>query len=363
MAKASKISSSSAGGFAALLEKSGYKISRIRRNQEVTGTVVSVSPTELMVDIGAKSEGVVSGRELSAVSDLVSKLSPGDKIDATVIFQENDAGQVVLSLRKLSGEKRWEELEEKKDNEEEIVVEAIEANRGGVVCDYFGLRGFLPANELAKTSKASGLIGKSLTVKVLEVDRNGNRIILSQKRPDAKELEEIKKQLAQVEIGQKLPGVVTAVLPFGLFVEVDAGKEGKLEGLVHVSEVAWEKTDDLSLMYKVGDKAEIIVVSKDEQSGRLALSIRQLLKDPFVESSAKFNKEEKITGTVAKVTPYGVYVTLEDGLEGMIHISKIPPNVSFNVGQSVDCNVDSVDAKNRKIALAPVVLEKPVLYR
>lgn len=373
--------------FAELFEASQNKVKSLRRNQEVVGTVVSVSPTEILIDVGAKSEGIVTGRELHAVSDLVAKIAIGDKVDATVISPENDAGQVVLSLRKLSGEKRWTELEDKKENNEDIEVIAQEVNRGGVICDFLGIRGFLPASQLAHSgvsastdfgetlpSKLEQLIGKNLSVRVIEVDRQSNRLILSQKTLDKKDLSRILSLLSKINIGEKLSGVVTAVLPFGIFVEVnlDETKDestsvssgtSKIEGLVHISELSWEKTDEPSTLFKVGDKVDVMVIAKDEETGRLNLSIKQLLRDPFEESAAKLNKDENVKGSVARITPYGVVVTLEDSLEGLIHISKIPPDLNLEVGQEIDCSVDSVDIKSRRITLVPVVRAKPILYR
>jgi ribosomal protein S1 len=356
--------------FADLFEASLKKAHSLRRNQEVVGTVVAVSPQEVLIDIGAKSEGIVVGRELSAVSDMVSKLSVGDKVDATVIFPENDAGQVVLSLRKLSGERRWTDLEEKKDNDEDIEVVALEVNRGGVICDYLGIRGFLPASQLSTApSKLSDLIGKNLSARVIEVDRTTNRLILSQKSPDKKDLTEVLKLLSKVKMGETVKGLISAVLPFGIFVEIDldsgAKAEGKtkLEGLVHVSEISWDKIDDPVKMFNVGDEVEVMVIAKDETSGRLNLSLKQLQEDPFAEISKKYTKEQEVSGPVAKVTPYGVFVTLEDNLDGLIHISKIPPDISFEVGQMVSCTVDSIDNKSRRIALVPIAKAKPILYR
>ncbi len=349
--------------FADLFAASASRVPTLRRNQEVTGTVVAVSPQEILIDVGAKSEGIVTGRELSAVSDLVSKISIGDRVDATVVFPENDAGQVVLSLRKLSGEKRWEELEEKCDSEDEIDVVAVEVNRGGVICDYLGIRGFLPASQLSSTpAKLTELIGKSMSVRVIEVDRSSNRLILSQKGEDSRDLDRILLLLAKVNIGDILSGVVNAVLPFGVFVELTINNQ-KMDGLVHVSELSWEKIEDPTKHFKVGDCVEVMVVGKDEEEGKISLSIKQLLKDPFEEVAAKYSKEENVKGTVLRVTPYGVVVSLEGGYEGLIHISKIPPEVTLEIGQVVDCNVNSIDVRSRKISLVPVAKAKPILYR
>jgi len=363
-----------------LLASTGYNIPSLRRGQEVSGKIVSITPSEILVDIGAKSEGIVAGRELTAVRDLALKLSAGDKIDVTILYPENDAGQVVLSMRKVSQDTRWKELENRKETGEDIEVVAIEVNRGGGICEWQGIRGFLPASQLAASSQATDLIGKNLTARIIEVDRGTNRLILSQRQPKKADLEAILKQLTKVKIGQKLSGVVTAVLPFGVFVEINLevsnGTKGskvskgeeisgtsKLEGLVHISEISWEKVDDPKKIFKVGDKLEVMIIAKDETTGRLNLSIKQLAKDPFTEASAKYSKDEMITGTVARVSPYGIFVTLEEGVEGLMHISKIPPDQTFDVGQKVTCTIESVETESRRISLAPVVKEKPVLYR
>ena len=378
---------------AELLDKFGSKVPSLRRNQEVTGKIIAVSGSEILVDIGAKSEGIIVGRELIEAVDVVSKLSVGDSIDATVIYPENDSGQVVLSLRKLSMDARWAELEEKKETDEEIGVMATEANRGGVICEWQQIRGFLPASQLTKTpANLSDLIGKRISARVIEVDRKSDRLILSQKGQDTRDLVEIKKLLAKVEIGQRLEGMVTAVLPFGVFVEVGikelkskrvkelkdeekVEKEGKtpdssvtsvtskLEGLVHISEISWEKVEDPDKFFKVSDKVDVVVIAKEEATGRLNLSIKQLSADPFLEISKNYTKDQEVSGNVARITPYGVFVTIAAGLEGLIHISKIPPNVEYKVGEAVSSTVEAVDTRARRISLVPIAKEKPVLYR
>ena len=410
-----------------LLASVNYQIPTVRRGQDVSGRVVLVTKQELLVDIGAKSEGIISGKEFTQARDITSKINVGDTIEATVIYPENDAGQVVLSLRKLSGEKRWEELDAKNKSSEEVEVFALEANRGGLICDFLGLRGFLPASQLTHStgsgqakapSKLDDLVGRSLLVRVIEVDKASNRLIFSQKRPGRGDLENVVRLLTKIKIGQKFSGIVTAVLPFGIFVEIQVGGAGpvtifppasarssknksdadsetselravgspsnratrigttrvagdtldttgpsKLEGLVHISEVSWEKVDDLNKLFKVGDAVSVMVIAKDATVGRLNLSIKQLTSDPFLRASEKYSRDQKVAGRVSKATAYGVFVTLEDGLEGLIHISKIPPNVSFKDGEEIECEIESVDSANRRISLVPIIREKPILYR
>ena len=386
--------SGSGSAMAALLASSQIAIPSLRRGQEVSGKVVMVGHSEILVDISAKSEGIVSGRELTATRDLAAKISVGDTIEATVLYPENDAGQVVLSLRKLSGEKRWQELEEKRESGDQIEVVAQESNRGGIICDFLGIRGFLPASQLARPpSKLESLIGRGLTVSVIEVDRPTNRLIFSQKKPGKKDLSALLVLLSGVKIGEKYQGIVSAILPFGVFVEINLGesknalaksrvvkvfserkrdqvkseekepKGAKLEGLVHISEISWEKVEDPTTMFKVGDRVDVVVIAKDATTGRLNLSIKQLTRDPFFEACAKYSKDMKVVGVVSRVTPFGVFVTLDSKIEGLIHISKIPPNVVWSEGDKIECEIESVDVPARKIALVPIVREKPVLYR
>ena len=342
-----------------LLESTGYKIPALKRGQEVTGKVISRDRSEILIDIGAKSEGIVFGREFDAVRDLAVKLSAGDKVEATVVYPENDAGQVVLSLRKHSGDKLWKELEDKIESAEAITVTAIEANRGGIICEYSGIHGFLPAIHLhTQISSPGDFFGKNLQVEVIDVDRDANRLIFAQKK-DVKELEALKKRFAKIEIGQKYEGEVKSVLPFGVFVELKGG----IVGLVHISEIAWEKVDDPTKFFKVDQKVEVVASAKDEEAGKLSLSAKQLAKDPFEEISAQYAKDQKVTGAVAKVVRGGVYVTLEHGLEGFVSASKIPPTESWEAGKTVQCMVESVDVASRKITLVPYALEKPIFYR
>lgn len=361
-----------------LLQANGYRIPVLKRGQDVIGKVISATKSEILIDIGAKSEGIIYSREIAAAGDLLADIAIGDPLEATVIYPENDAGQVVLSLRKLSGVKRWNDLMEKKESGEPLEVTVIEINRGGAICEYFGLRGFLPVSHLLHNLKGD-LVGKRLSALVLEVDKNTARLIFSQKQPEVKNLDETIKLLEKVEIGEKYEGAVSAILPFGLFVEIPVGESkskgdkepktdessapAKLEGLVHVSEISWDKAEDSLGHFAVGQKIEVIVIAKDIESGRLNLSLKQLTDDPFIQVSKQYSKDQKVRGKVSRVTPFGVFVNLDSGIEGLMHISKIPPNITFETGQDIECEIESIDASAHRISLVPVTTEKPVLYR
>lgn len=341
-----------------LLAVTGYQLNVLRRGQQVEGTVVDISPKEIVVDVGAKSEGIISGKEIELASDLVADLKVGDKILATVVYPENEAGQVVLSLRKTGGEKRWEQLIAKQQSEEMLEVKGVEVNRGGLVVDYMGLRGFIPSSQLSQENigKVDKLVGQVIQARVVEVDKATNRLIFSQ-RP-AVVPQEILDKLSKIKIGSTHIAKVTAVLPFGLFVTING-----LEGLVHISELAWERVENLTNLFKVGDEVNVLVLGVDQVNGRLNLSIKQLTEDPWKKEAVKFSKDQKVTGTVTRLTPFGVFVNLVDKVEGLLHISKIPPDFRINVGDKIDCLVESVDLDSKRVSLTLLLKEKPVGYR
>lgn len=341
-----------------LLSQTGYRIPSLTRGQTVQGTIVSVRPKEILIDVGAKSEGIVAGREFEAIKDLVSQLSVGDHLTAQVVIPENDLGQVVLSLRVTGAERRWQSLENTKDQGEKVAVLGMEVNRGGLIVDYGGLRGFLPSSQLDSSliGKISQLVGQKIEVYVAEVDQEGNRIIFSQRRKLTRD--DLKKIASKIKIGQQMEGKVSAVLPFGGFVDL-----GGLEGMVHISEIAWEKVADPSSYFRVGETIQVLVLGVDESTGRINLSVKQLLSDPWKKLGEKYSKEQTIAGKVTRITPYGAFVNLEPGIDGLVHISKIPPDKSVNVGDVLDCTIESIDEKGRRISLDLVLKEKPIGYR
>lgn len=343
---------------AELLAKTGYQLTALKRGQQITGTVVDILPREVIIDVGAKSEGIISGKEFDLSADLISGLKVGDKVTANVVYPENDAGQIVLSLRRTGSEMRWEQLFAKKEGEEMLEVRGVEVNRGGLVVDYLGLRGFVPSSQLSQENigQAESLVGKTLMARVVEADRATNRLIFSQRPAVAPE--DLAKKLSKIKIGEACQAVVTAVLPFGLFATVTG-----LEGLVHISELSWEKVTNPAELFKVGDKVKVLVLSIDQENGRLNLSIKQLTEDPWKKIAEKFTKEQRVTGAVTRLTPFGAFVSLAPRVDGLLHISKIPPDFNINVGDNLDCTIESVDLQSRRISLSLILKEKPVGYR
>ncbi|MBI2617807.1 30S ribosomal protein S1 [Candidatus Gottesmanbacteria bacterium] len=333
----------------------------LKRGETSEGVVVSASAREVLIDIGKKSFGIIANWELEQVKDYAATLKVGDKVVAQVINPENDMGYVTLSLRKTSNERRWGLLTEKKDKGEDIEVLGLESAKGGLLVEWQSLRGFIPATQLDSSFSANpaNLIGRRIQVKVLEIDPTINRLVLSQKASTLGISPMVlKSKLEKIKPDQTLKGVVSGIAPFGLFVDVDG-----LEGLVHISEIAWEKVESPSQFFKVGEKVDVVVLDVNLEEGKLNLSIKRLTPDPWKNITDRYSPDTTITGTVVRLAPYGVFVQLEMGVEGLIHISKIPSGSEPKVGEKIECIVENVDPTKRKISLTLVPHEKPVGYR
>lgn len=349
-----------------LLKQTPAAFRTFKRGQEIEGIVVEKTKQAIYVDIGGKSEGMVIDREMKAAKDYIDGLKAGDKITAIVTQAENEAGHTLLSLKKAAANSIWRDFEEKGKTGEVLRVTGKEVNRGGLVVEIRGLAGFIPASQFSATwqGKIDQLINRQIEVKVIEVNRSTNRLIFSEKEvSEAQEIKEQAKALAQVKVGDVYEGAVSGVMSFGLFVKIKVAAEAFLEGLVHISEISWEKVENPGDSYKVGDKVEVKVLAIDKKSAKLNFSIKKLLEDPWEKIEAEFPLDSKVKGEVIKVAPFGLFVRLKPGIEALIHVSKVPAEKSFKVGQMVDCFVESVDKATRKMSLGLVLKEKPVGYK
>ena len=350
-----------------LLTQSGYQLRGWQRGDLVEGILVEKTKSALYLDIGGKSEGMVIDRELKAARDFIKELKAGDKVAAVITQVENDKGQTLMSLKRAAFESLWSEFEKKLKTGETLKVQGREANKGGLIVSVKGFQGFIPTSQFGAhlKGKLDSLIGKTLEVKVTEVNREKNRLILSEREvSEAALLKDQEKALKKVKVGDVFSGEITGVMPFGFFVKViPKGSKISLEGLVHISEVSWEKVDDLSKFYKQGDEVKVRVLSIDQKSGKLNLSIKQLIPDPWEGIEKEYLPDAQIKGEVVKVVPFGVLVKLKPGIEGLIHISKIPVEQSIKVGDKVNCFIESVDPEHRRISLGLVLKKKPVGYK
>lgn len=344
-----------------LLKQTGTSAFSMKKGDTVKGTVISTSSKEILVDIGKKSFGIVAEWELDQVKEYAKNLKVGDKVTAQVVNPENEYGYTILSLRKASMENRWQYLTEYKDKGTDIEVVGLETAKGGILVDWQNLRGFIPATQLegSVASNPHTLIGRKIKVKVIEIDRDINRLVLSQKAsamgvtPTAQ-----KAKLKKIKTEDVLKGTISGIAPFGVFVDVDG-----IEGLVHISEVAWEKVENLGELFKVGSQVEVVVLDINESEGKLNLSFKRLTPDPWKNILDRYPLESSVSGKVVRSAPYGIFMQLEPGVEGLLHISKITPGEEPQVGEKVECLVEKIDTVKRKISLTLVPTEKPVGYR
>lgn len=361
-----------------LLASQSQKITTLNRGQQVEGEVVFLTDKEVILDLGAKSEGILQRKELP--SERSVSLKSGDKIKAYVSQPENEYGQVVLSLsiqskaiagfggrgdRNRRGGFSADKFIQAKNQKLRLSGTVLEVNKGGLIVDVEGVRGFLPNSQVGfeLLSKSGGgmesLIGQNLNLTVIEVDSANNKLIFSQRGQVS---DSIKEQLKKFQKEQKVSGKIVAILPFGLVVSVkDRSSSGLgrdefgVEGLVFISDVAWDKVEDLSKDFKIGQEIEVLVTGIDEELGRLNLSIKQLSEDPFGKLAEKYPADEVVKGEVLAVSDEGTAVKLKDGVEGFLPASKMKTDTTYEVGKSVTLLVDSVDSKRRRVNLAPLL--------
>lgn len=356
---------------AELLEIEEYQFVVPQKGEAVTGVVTGKTRKSLTIDIGAKTEGLVVDKEFENARDYIDEVEVGSKIDAIVMATENARGQVLLSLKKAASDAKWDFFVDAFENETILEAKGIDTNKGGLIAVVNGTRGFVPSSQFGKALMGSyqQLKGETVRVKVIEVDREKNRLIFSERHvSEAEEIAHKEQALGSVKSGAVYEGVVSGVMHFGLFVTVEVPIEGEnaighVEGLVHISEISWEKVSHPKDYHKVGDRLKIKVLGIDDKTGKLNLSIKQLSEDPWHQIDEKYQPGTTLTGTVSRVEPFGVFVNVEEGVDGLIHSSKLEPGVELSKGDEITVNVESVDAQQRRMSLSLVLTELPVGYK
>jgi len=361
-----------------LLKQTGYELKGLKKGQLVEGVVTEVTKKMILIDIGAKTEGVVIEKEYEAAREMLQDIKTGDKVQAYVGSPENERGQILLSLRQAVMNKRWELFEELLKSGETIEVHGLEVNKGGIIVKARGVRGFVPSSQFGREylGRLNDLQNQNFTVKVIEVDREKNRLIFSEKAVSEKAaLAHQAEAIKTVKAGDMLEGVVSGIMPFGVFVRANVPRKLKtkneklkieelfLEGLVHISEISWEKVENPGTHFKTGDKIKVKVIGVDNQTSRLNLSVKQLSADPWKKMADKYPEGSKVSGKITKLASFGAFVNLEAGVDGLIHISKIPADKEFKPGQAIECFVENVDAAHRRMSLSLALMTKPVGYK
>jgi small subunit ribosomal protein S1 len=354
-----------------LLAEQDSEIKSFKHGDVVEGTVVRIDKDEMLVDIGAKSEGVVSNRELFGRStESQPALAVGDVVLVYVLQPESPEGHVVLSLRRAGLERKWRSMQEQ--FEAGVIIEApvIDHNKGGLIVDC-GIRGFVPISQIVDfprrpqndqprdaaqeiAEKLQPFVGRKLRLKILEVNRKANRLILSEKVALYEERREKRDELfSSLQVGQKVTGNVRSIAPFGVFIDL-----GGIDGLVHKSELSWNKVNNPEGGYRVGEEVEAEVIDINHERGRISLSIRRLQPDPWHSTVADFNVGDIIDGTVTKLVNFGAFVRVRDGLEGLIHISELSnqrvahPGDVVHEGQQLKLRIISLDSERHRLGLS-----------
>ncbi len=374
MDKVSKKQEESYSQIDQFLSDSNNQVKTFSRGDIVEGTVVDIRDGLLVVDIGFKSEGIVAGRELKSEMLDWRELKIGDKVIVYVVKPEDEEGQLVLSIKRTQQASAWLNLEKAKKENDVIETVVVESNNGGLIVEIGkDIRGFIPTSQLdasrvylngvrqvgkdisSKVQKTlSSLVGNKISTRIIELDREKNRIILSEKMvTQSRDLEQREKTLNKVKEGDVLEGIVSGITPFGIFVNAEG-----LEGLVHLSELSWDKVEDIGSIYAVGSKVKVMVIGVSDGGKRVAYSVKRLQKDPWSQAIAKYKVGDIVDGEIQKVVPYGAFVRIAEGLNGLIHISELSdklvkdPADIVKIGDEVKVKILSISSTERHLGLS-----------
>jgi small subunit ribosomal protein S1 len=354
--------SSKSTTMAELLASHKTSFVKVNKGEILSAVVTKITSSEILVDIGAKTEAVVLEKDKRIMRSLLSSIKLGDKVTVAVLNPESDYGNPVVSLRRFNDERVWKQLDALQKSKEPMEAMVDESTKGGfLVSTKDGLSGFLPNSQTVFLENSQDLVGKTINVSVIEINRVARKIIFSQKATVGSA--DFEKAVKDLKIGQKIEATISNVAPFGIFLSVHLPDKKVVEGFVHISEVSWERTVTIPETFKAGEKLEAEILNFDKDSQRVNLSIKKLIKDPFEEKLKSYVVDQKISGSVVKILSNGVLINVGEGIEGFIKKDKIPANISYNEGSPVNATVVEVDTRRHRLILVPVLTEKPMGYR
>ncbi|MGM0499154.1 MAG: bifunctional 4-hydroxy-3-methylbut-2-enyl diphosphate reductase/30S ribosomal protein S1 [Bacillota bacterium] len=338
-------------------------IADLRKGQKVTGTVVEINDNGVYVDVNYKTDGFIPLRHLShrTVEDAHDIVSMDDEIEVVILTLEDDEGNMILSKKQAEYEQAWEKIVEAHENDEIIEAEVTKEVKGGLVVDV-GVRGFIPASHVAigYVDDLSDYVGETLRLKVIEVERDNNNVVLSAKKVLEKERAAKKEEtLAALEEGQTVEGTVTKLVDFGAFIDL-----GGIEGLLHISEMSWGRIESPAEVLSEGEKVEVKVLGVNKEEERISLGLKQLLADPWEEFADKHYEGEVIEGKITKLVDFGAFMEVEKGIEGLIHISQLShrhvktSDEVVNVGDVREAKIINIDADQERVGLSLKELEE-----
>ena len=337
----------------------------LQRGDIVEGEVMRVDQDGILVNIGLKNEGVIPPREMRATpADRLQELQPGAEVLVYVIHSDTEEGQAILSLDKAQGEEGWRTLEKIVDTGETISGTIQGINKGGAVVDVEGVQGFIPLSQLAPISRnpdegsqedqLAHRIGETLELKLLELNRRRNRVILSERQAVQQMREEQKdKLLEELQEGETRKGKVSGIASFGAFVDL-----GGADGLIHVSEISWEPVQSPEEVIHVGDELDVYVLKVDRETRRIALSLRRLQPTPWDTITDRYHVGQQVTGTVTRLTNFGAFARIEDSVEGLIHISELSdrviehPKEVVKEGDTMTLTILRIEPERRRLGLS-----------
>lgn len=346
-------------------DKKPVNLGGLKKGQRVLGIVIEKTPKTLILDIGGKSEGVIAEKAYQEAREFIKNLNVGDEIAADVLVPETTDGFTILSLRQSSQDSSWNSLEKALKDQDTLTANVVAVNSAGLTVSILGVMGFVPTSHLGKelVKNQNDIANKNIQVQIIELDRKSNRVVLSEKNvSDAGDIKAQKAVLDKLKEGNVYDAEVTAVTDFGAFAKVVPDKRSAgVEGLVHISELAWQRTEKPSDVIKVGDKIKVRVLGL--RDGKLSLSIKQAQDDPWEKEAKKYKKDDNISGKITRTSDFGVFVELTHGVEGLIHMTKIAPGQKYEVGSSVNATIEEIDLKAKKISLSPILTAKPIGYK
>lgn len=334
----------------------------------VEGKVIEIGSNSIYLDLGPAGTGIIYGRELfDGLGDL-KDLKVGDILAANVIELENEDGYIELSFKEANYEKVWKELTRKMEEEEVISTKVLSANKGGLIVKINSIAGFLPVSQLSSKNypRVEGgdknkiltllnqLVNKNLQVKIINLDKDEEKLVVSEKAVQVKEEEKLIKEL---KIGDKIEGEVSGIVDFGAFVKFKG-----LEGLVHISEMAWQLVEDPRQVIKIGQKIKAKIIGID--GPRISLSLKSLQEDPWKKAVKSYKVGQKVNGTVTKLNPFGAFVQLDSDIHGLVHLSKMTAEdgkaKELKVGEKYDFEILSIEPEEHRMGLALFSKEKKI---
>jgi small subunit ribosomal protein S1 len=363
---------------AVLLEENPVKIPQI--GDVLEGVVIDITSNSLLLDLGALGTGIVLGKEIKD-GLAVGKVKKGDKVGATLIDLENEEGYIELSIREASYERAWDDLEAKRDAMGAVITKVLDANKGGLMVEVNGITGFVPVSQLSSEhyprvedgdknkilELLKKLVGKEMLVRILDADRETEKLIVSERAASSEKEKEV---ISQLQAGDVIEGEVSGVVDFGAFIKflppakmASDRESDKLEGLVHISELAWQLIDDPRTIVKTGDKVKAKIIGIDDT--RISLSMKALAKDPWSEIAEKYKVGDIVSGKIDKINPFGAFVYLDKDIHGLAHVSEfqeVYPGKKMDeilrAGEAYDWKILSIEPKDHRMGLMIVKAEK-----